>query len=49
LQETCTEQPLLKRNYLSEFFTKSEKEKVLKNLGINTSVEWGEIGGFVEN
>lgn len=30
----CSDQVLLKNNYLSEFFTKSDKEKVLRNLGI---------------
>ena len=30
----CKNQVLLKNNYLSEFFTKADREKVLKNLGI---------------
>ena len=48
-QQSCKHQVLLKENFLSEFFTKSEKRKVLQNLGINSTVEWGEIGGYIEN
>lgn len=48
-QQSCKHQVLLKENFLSEFFTKSEKRKVLQNLGINSAVEWGEIGGYIEN
>lgn len=48
-QQSCKHQVLLKENFLSEFFTKSEKRKVLQNLGINQSVDWGEIGGYIEN
>lgn len=44
----CNHSILLKENYLSEFLTKQEKQKVLENLGINTSIEWGEIGGYIE-
>ena len=44
----CNHSVLLKENYLSEFLTKQEKQKVLENLGINTSIEWGEIGGYIE-
>ncbi len=48
-QEQCDiGKPLLKNNYLSEFITKSEKQKVLENLGINNTIEWGEIGGYIE-
>lgn len=45
----CENTPLLKENYLSEFLTKSEKKKVRDNLGINSTVEWGEIGGYIES
>lgn len=48
-QQSCKHQVLLKENFLSEFFTKSEKRKVLQNLGVNPTVEWGEIGGYIEN
>lgn len=48
-QQSCKHQILLKENFLSEFFTKSEKQKVLQNLGINSTIEWGEIGGYIEN
>lgn len=44
----CNHSVLLKENYLSEFLTKQEKQKVLENLGINTSIEWGKIGGYIE-
>lgn len=51
-QFSCKSTYLLKQNYLSEFQTKSEKEKVLRNLGIinnripiNTA--WGEIIGNI--
>ena len=44
----CNHSVLLKENYLSEFLTKQEKQKVLENLGINTSIEWGEIGGYID-
>lgn len=45
----CNHTVLLKENFLSEFLTKEEKRKVLKNLGINSTIEWGEIGGYIEN
>ena len=48
-EQSCKHQVLLKENFLSEFFTKSEKRKVLQNLGVNSTVEWGEIGGYIEN
>ena len=48
-QQSCKHQVLLKENFLSEFFTKSEKRKVLQNLGVNSTVEWGEIRGYIEN
>lgn len=48
-QQSCKHQVLLKENFLSEFFTKSEKRKVLQNLGVNSTVQWGEIGGYIEN
>lgn len=48
-QQSCKHQVLLKENFLSEFFTNSEKRKVLQNLGVNSTVEWGEIGGYIEN
>lgn len=47
--QECKHQVLLRENYLSEFFTKSEKKKVLENLGLNNTVDWGEIGGYIEN
>ncbi len=50
----CKTTYLLKENFLSEYMTNSEKEKVLKNLGIlgedisfNTS--WGQILGDITN
>lgn len=46
---SCDKQPLLKENYLSEFVTESEKEKARKNLGLNSTVDWGNIGGYIEN
>lgn len=46
--QECKHQVLLRENYLSEFFTKSEKQKVLENLGLNQQVDWGEIGGYIE-
>lgn len=51
-QFSCKSTYLLKQNYLSEFATKSEKEKVLRNLGIINNripinVAWGEIVGNV--
>lgn len=48
-QQSCKHQVLLKENFLSEFFTNSEKRKVLQNLGVDSTVEWGEIGGYIEN
>lgn len=43
-------QVLLKENYLSEYKTKSEKDKVKENLGLlDDLVEWGQIGGYIEN
>lgn len=48
-QQSCKHQVLLKENFLSEFFTKSEKRKVLQNLGVNSTVKWGEIEGYIEN
>lgn len=43
-------QVLLKDNFLSEFQTKSEKDKVKENLGLlDDLVEWGQIGGYIEN
>lgn len=44
----CSPRVLLKENYLSEFSTKSERRKVLENLGIDSSIDWGEIGGYIE-
>ena len=46
----CQHQFLLKDNFLSEFLTKSEKEKVLNNLGIydlNNESIWGQIKGDI--
>lgn len=46
----CDHQPLLKRNYLSEFVTKEEKQRVLRNLGLyDNALSWGQIGGYIEN
>ncbi len=45
----CQTKALLKENYLSEFATKSERRKVLENLGINSSIDWGEVGGYIES
>lgn len=45
----CRNTPLLKENFLSEYLTKADKEKVRRNLGINSTIEWGEIGGYLEN
>lgn len=46
----CKYQYLLKSNFLSEFLTKSDKEKVLQNLGIyELNGSWGNIKGNIEN
>lgn len=46
----CKYQYLLKSNFLSEFLTKSDKEKVLQNLGIyELNSSWGNIKGNIEN
>lgn len=48
---TCKEQYLLKSNFLSEFLTKSEKQKVLDNLGIHELAgggNWGSITGNIK-
>lgn len=46
----CKYQYLLKSNFLSEFLTKSDKEKVLQNLGIyELGGSWGNIKGNIEN
>lgn len=47
----CKQQYLLKSNFLSEFFTKSEKQKVLQNLGITELAgggNWGNIQGNIK-
>lgn len=47
----CRQQYLLKSNFLSEFLTKSEKQKVLQNLGINELAgggSWGGGGGSIQ-
>lgn len=46
---TCKEQYLLKSNFLSEFLTKSEKQKVLNNLGIYELAGGGNWGSIVGN
>lgn len=49
---SCSATYLLKENFLSEFVTKSEKEQVLKNLGIDLTdkkVVWGDIIGDIDN
>lgn len=48
----CKQQYLLKSNFLSEFLTKSEKQKVLQNLGINELAgggSWGSIQGNIKD
>lgn len=46
----CDPQVLLKENYLSEFKTLEEKNKVKENLGLlDNVIQWGEIGGYIEN
>lgn len=42
------DQALLKGNYLSEFKTNTDKNKVLKNLGI-VNPKWGNIEGNIED
>lgn len=46
--ESCENQPLIKNNYLSEFSSSQDRQKVLKNLGIDFKTKWGEIGGYLE-
>ena len=46
--ESCENQPLIKSNYLSEFSSSQDRQKVLKNLGIDFKTKWGEIGGYLE-
>lgn len=46
--QSCKHQVLLKENFLSEFLTKSEKQKVIQNLGLSTTIEWGKIKGYIE-
>ena len=43
--------PLLRNNYLGEYRTELEKEKVRQNLGIadNISLRWENIKGFVDD
>ena len=36
----CYDQVLKKGNFLSEFYTKSEKQQVLKNLGVFNELEF---------
>lgn len=47
--ESCDYTPLIKEHFLSEFITKSDKDKVRKNLGLDYKVNWGEIGGIIES
>lgn len=44
----CNQQVLLKDNYLSEFNSRSDKDKVIQNLGLNTRITWGNISGYLE-
>ena len=37
---TCYDQVLKKKNFLSEFYTKSEKQQALKNLGVVNEMEF---------
>ena len=46
--QSCKHQVLLKENFLSEFLTKSEKQKVIQNLGLSTTIELGKIKGYIE-
>lgn len=48
---SCKATYLLKENFLSEFVTKSDKEQVLKNLGIDLDkkVVWGDIIGDIDD
>ena len=48
---TCKTKVLIKDNFLSEFKTKSEKDKVLQNLGIYELAggKWGTIIGNIED
>lgn len=39
---TC-KQYLLRDNYLSEYKTKADKQKVLNNLGIQFTLEWLDV------
>lgn len=52
-QIDCNAAFLIKQNFLSEYVTKSEKEQVLKNLGIldklNATSKWGDIKGNLES
>lgn len=48
---TCYTQPYLRKdNYLSEFQTEYEKNKVRENLGISSeyTLKWGNISGYIE-
>ena len=45
----CSNEVLKRENYLSEFRTKAEKQKVLENLGLSSKLEWGQIGGYIEH
>lgn len=46
----CTSDYLLKQNYLSEFLTQEEKQKVKDNLGIDKEVvSWENIVGDINN
>ena len=38
--KTCYDQVLKKKNFLSEFYTKSEKQQALKNLGVFNEMEF---------
>lgn len=48
---TCKNKVLLKENFLSEFDTKSDKDRVLKNLGIYelAGSKWGNIIGNIQD
>ena len=37
---SCYDQVLKKKNFLSEFYTKSEKQQALKNLGVFNEMEF---------
>lgn len=47
--EECNEGELKIENCLSEFKTEEQKAAVLRNLGIQSTFQWGKISGFIED